>query len=165
MNWNYPKTLLSAAALGLIAGCTATPETCDPDRGGFLHSTGCLAAGSYEQRERALTSDLEQEREINRAFRKLQVSIDWEKRQTEAQLASRQSEYEALDQAWRALRKQLDERGRRNRRLAEQVRDMDNNIAKMKRPSNPPNEKEKQLDDLRRQATLLQQELEVGIYD
>jgi chromosome segregation ATPase len=164
MNRNKLKILL-AAALGSIAGCAATPETCDPDRGGFLQSTGCLATGSYEQRERTLNSELEREREINRAFRKLQVSIDWEKRQAEARLASTQSEYEALDQAWQALRRQLDERGRRNQILAKQVRDMDTNIAKMKRPSNPPQEKEKQLNDLRRQATLLQQELEAGIYD
>jgi chromosome segregation ATPase len=164
MSWNYRKFLLAIVPLGL-AGCGATPETCAPDRGGFLHSSACLAAGSYEQREQRLQSELERQRETNRAFKKLLVSIEWEKRRTKAKIGAKQSEYEALDQAWRTLRRQLNERSKQNQRLAARIQELENNLKQLQRPVPAPGAKEKQLEDLRRQATLLQQELDAGIYD
>ena len=164
MNRNYRQVLLAIVPLSL-AGCGATPETCAPDQGGFLRSSGCLATGAYAQRAQRLQSELERQRETNRAFKTLLISIESEKRRTKATIGAKQSEYEALDQAWRTLRRQLHERSRQNQRLAARIRDLENNLKQLRRPLPVPSAQEKQLEDLRRQATLLQRELDAGIYD
>jgi DNA repair exonuclease SbcCD ATPase subunit len=162
----WVRRLFSLVTLTLIAGCAVTPEACDPKQGGFVHSVGCLGSGAYGKRQEALEARLTHEHELNQAFRKLLASIEEEERRTKETLARKQAEYEEIDQAWKALSQLLQQRSQQNQQLAEQVQGMEQRIAQLKRSEDQTTrrKKQQQLEDLRRQVSSLQRELEAGMY-
>jgi len=155
--------LLHAIGVSLLtlAGCAMTPADCDPNRpGGFVHSTSCLATGSYAERQRLLEVQRREALALNQDLRALLALLEQEQRNTARRLDQRQSEYDAIERLWRSTRQRLSERSRGNQRLATQIQAVESNIATLRQqtPSNAAEiaQKQRTLQKLRQQVAELE---------
>lgn len=152
-------------SLLLLAGCATHPSQCDPSRESFAGALGGVVSGCYQARQTHLETRLGQEQAMNQAFRDLLAAIEAEKAQVRGELSHRETRYAELNRSWRALQVTLDTKSRRNAALAQQVQRMENNLAALNAGDDMAyREKQRVLEDLRRQTRILQQELEAGLY-
>lgn len=151
----------------LLGGCATSTEQCDPNKESFLGAANCMMSRQhgYKAREQDLESELAEQQEINSGFKDLATRIEQEKQILHGQLHGKQSDYAALNRSWQSLQGKLQQRGVENKVLAVQVERMDEKVSAINSSDNMSNgEKEKLLNDLRRQAEILNQELEAGLY-
>jgi chromosome segregation ATPase len=164
MNRQLTQTALVCLVLG---GCATSYEQCDPNKESFLGAANCMMSTEYGYagRQARLEGELAEQQELNRAFQQLAASIEQEKQRVRGELASKQADYAALDGSWQALQARLQQRSVENKALAAQIERMEEKMNAINQAgSKPPEDREKLLNDLRRQAAILQQELEAGLY-
>lgn len=151
----------------VLGGCATSYEQCDPNKESFLGAANCMLSDQYgyQGRQKRLKGELAEQQEINLAFTELAASIEQEKQRVRGRLSSKQADYNSLNRSWQALQGRLQQRSTENKALAVQIERMDERINKINQSDNmPAQEKEKLLEDLRRQAAILNQELEAGLY-
>ena len=164
------KVLLGGVVLAnvfLVGGCATSYEQCDPNKESFLGAANCMMSDKYgyRAREQRLEDELAAQQDINKAFKDLAASIEQEKQRVHGQLSGKQSDYTALNHSWQALQARLQQRTVENKSLAVQVERMEEKMVAINNSgSKPAAEKEKLLNDLRRQAAILNEELEAGLY-
>ena len=118
-----------------------------------------------QQAETKAEGELAEQQELNRAFQGLATSIEQEKLRVQGQLGNKQEDNIALNESWKVLQASLKQRSVENKALAVQVERMEGRMTAINQSGNKSaEEKEKLLDDLRRQAAILNQELEAGLY-
>jgi chromosome segregation ATPase len=150
----------------LAVSCATAPNDCDPRRADFFQNTSCLGSGSYETRQARLQSELAQEQQRNRAFRKVLAALEQEKVGVKSRLSASQSRYAGLDAAWRGLRRDLLQGNRESAELERQIASIDEQMARRKSAgTGDVAQKVQERDDLRRRLSLLQQEIDAGVYD
>jgi septal ring factor EnvC (AmiA/AmiB activator) len=154
-------------ALPLLAvACATAPKDCDPTRADFFKNTGCLASGAYDERQARLEDELAREQERNRAFREVLGALEEEKAGVEAGLRASQSRYAKLDAAWRSLRGDLLRSSAQSAELERQIGSLDAQMARRKASGSADVKKRiQERDDLRRRLSLLQQEIDAGVYE
>jgi len=150
---------LPLAVTALLAGCATTPGACDPTRDDFFNNTSCLASGAYRQRQRDLESTLTSEQSRNRAFRALLADIQAEKTAVRSDLRAQQAAYARAEANWRQIKGSLAAARSSNPALATRVRQIDEDLSELEVS------KRADRDALANRIKLLQQELDVGIYD
>lgn len=157
----------AVAAVLLCCGCSTTPAECDPSRADFFANTACLASGTYATRESRLERELAREQQLNRDFYAVLAALEQEQAAVRSKLRAREARYAKLDGAWNNLQSSLRQGYGENRELARRVEAIDRGFSQRKGASGTPDlrEKERLRSDLRRDLSLLQQELEAGIYD
>lgn len=164
------RYILGGAALAgvlVLGGCATSYEQCDPDEESFLGAANCLMSDKYgyRGRQQRLEDELAEQRELNEAFQELAASIEQEKQRVRGQLGSKQADLATLNRSWQALQAKLKQRSVENKALAVQVERMEERMIAINQSDNKSvKEREKMLDDLRRQAAILNQELEAGLY-
>ncbi len=154
---------IAATLVAWLAGCATTPGQCDPKEVDFFKNTGCLASGSYAQRQRTLQSTLASEQSQNAAFRAVLSELQAEQTQVKGQLRARQSDYARLDTAWGNLKRSLHGQLQQNRALAARIEEIDGGV-QSRRGADAAKQRETR-DQLQRQIVLLEQELNAGVYD
>ena len=155
------------AGVMMVGGCATSYEQCDPNKESFLGAANCLMSDEYgySGRHKRLEGELADQQELNRAFQGLAVSIEQEKQRVQGQLGKKQTDNTALNESWKVLQASLKQRSVENKSLAVQVERMEGRMTAINQSGNKSaEEKEKLLDDLRRQAAILNQELEAGLY-
>ena len=163
------KVLLGVvlASVLIMGGCATSYEQCDPNKESFLGAANCMMSDKYgyEAREQLLEDELAEQQDINRAFNDLAASIEQEKQLVHGQLSGKQSDYSELNKSWISLQASLQQRSVENKALAAQIERMEEKLAAINNSANKTSsEKEKLLNDLKRQAVILNQELEAGLY-
>ena len=153
------------SGLLLLTGCATHPSQCDPSRESFVGALGGVVSGCYQARQTRLETRLGQEQAMNQAFRDLLAAIEAEKGQVRGELSRQETRYAELNRSWRALQATLDTKSRQNTALAQQVQRMENNLDALNASDDTAyREKQRVLEDLRRQTRILQRELEAGLY-
>lgn len=149
----------------LAISCATTPEDCDPSRADFIRNTGCLASGAYETRQVRLQSELAQEKKRHQGFRNVLSALDAEKAAVASNLKESQSRYNRLDGTWQELRGDLLRHGAESATLERQIQSIDEQMARRKSPGAADTaQKVQERDDLRRRLSLLQKEIDAGVY-
>ena len=161
------KSVLIALSLSpLAAGCATTASECDPGRADFFKNTSCLASGAYDQRQADLQRDLAAEQQRNRGFNEVLAALEEEKAGVRSNLESRQSQYAKVDRAWQDLRRDLERGHSRNAALERQIASIDRQMARRKAAGPAESElKIRERDDLERRLSLLQREVDAGVYE
>ncbi|QVL49609.1 MAG: hypothetical protein KFB96_03635 [Thiocapsa sp.] len=159
-----------ACALALaasIAGCATTPGACDPTSRDFFKNTGCLASGSYGERQRAMQRTLDQEQRLNASFRSVLSELQAEQSKVKGDLSSRQADYARLDAAWGDLKRSLAAETKANRELAARVSAIDSSVQSRKAADAGTDVVAKQAarDDLKLKVSMLEKELAAGVYE
>ena len=151
----------------LAVGCATSYDQCDPNKESFLGAANCMMSREYgyDARQQRLADELAEQQEINKSFRELSASIETEKKRVHGQLSEKQSDYTGLNRSWMSLQASLQQRSVENKALAAQIERMKEKMAAINNSNGKTSaEKEKLLNDLRRQAAILNQELEAGLY-
>ena len=161
-----PLFLLIGASLAL-AGCATTPGECDPTKESFYNNTSCLASGAYAQRQRNLQTELAAEQSRNAAFKAVLEELQLEQAQVRSTLKAREVRYARLDAAWADLKRSLRAEQQQNAVLASRIEQIDREVEARKAPiAGTDAERKAQVrDDLQRKVSLLQQELDAGVYE
>lgn len=163
----YVLYMLALAGGLVVGGCATTYEQCDPNKESFLGAANCMMSNEYgySGRQKRLEGELVEQQELNQAFQGLAASIEQEKQRVHGQLGNKQADYASLNDSWQVLQASLEQRSVENKALATQVERMGERMTAINQSGNKSaEEKEKLLDDLRRQAAILNQELEAGLY-
>ena len=161
---NIKKYILLPLPL-LAVSCATTPKDCDPSRADFIRNTGCLASGAYETRQVRLRSELAREQQRNQGFRDVLSALDAEKAAVASNLRASQSRYSRLDGTWQKLRGDLLRNGAESAALERQIQSIDAQMARRKSPgSSDTAQKVQERNDLRRRLSLLQKEIDAGVY-
>ncbi|HHJ16968.1 MAG TPA: hypothetical protein ENJ80_09755 [Gammaproteobacteria bacterium] len=157
---------LSLSAV-LLGGCAVSPENCDPNRGdSFVDALSGNVSGCYAVRQQKLKSELAEEEQLNQAFRELADAIEQEKQRLAGVRKSKEADLTALNQSWSIIQARLEQRSVENKALAVQVKRMEEKVAALNRAGDEKKlaEKQKLLNDLRREAAILNEELDAGLY-
>ncbi len=150
----------------LAASCATAPKDCDPSHADFFKNTGCLAAGTYDERQARLTSELTLEQQRNRGFREVLAALEEEKAGVATILSARQSKYAKLDRAWRELRRDLQQSSADSAELEQQIASVDKQMARRKAAESADiPQKMQERDALQQRLLLLRQEIDAGVYD
>ena len=151
----------------LLVGCATTPGDCDPGKDSFYNNTSCLASGAYRQRQRNLETELAAERSRNAAFQAVLAELRLEQSQARSTLKEREARYAKADAAWRDLKRSLDAERKQNAALSSRIDQIDNEV-KARKSSAIEADAQRRLqarDSLKRQVSMLQQELDAGVYE
>ena len=163
----YVWYMVVLAGVLMVGGCATTYEQCDPNKESFLGAANCMMSSEYgySGRQKQLEGELAEQQELNRAFQGLAASIEQEKQRVHGQLGNKQADNAALNESWQVLQASLKQRSVENKALAAQVERMEERMTAINQSGNKSAaEKEQLLDDLKRQAAILNQELEAGLY-
>jgi chromosome segregation ATPase len=155
-----------AACSSTLGSCATSPDECNPHEASFLENTSCLASGAYDTRQGRLERELAKERSLNRDFHAVLAALQEEQADARGKLRHRQGEYASLTQAWQRLQNSLNQTYSGNRALEQQIQDIDRSVSELKSQGNKADQraKEAQREALRRKVSLLQKEVDAGIY-
>lgn len=165
MNGRIALVVVAACSLPLF-GCATTPGQCDPREVDFFKNTGCLASGAYGERQRAMQTTLGEEQRRNNAFRAVLGELKAEQTRVNKKLGARQADYARLDASWRRLKQSLASEMKASPALAGRVQRIDREVAARKAADGAADAAKRRAtrDNLQRQVTLLEKELDVGVY-
>jgi chromosome segregation ATPase len=154
------------ACSSTLGSCATSPDECNPHEASFFKNTSCLASGSYDTRQGRLQRELAKEHSLNRDFNAVLASLQEEQADTRGKLRHRQGEYASLTRAWQRLQSSLNQTYSGNRALEQQIRDIDRSVSGLKSRGERADlrAKEAQREALRRKVSLLQKEVDAGIY-
>jgi chromosome segregation ATPase len=155
-----------AACSSTLGSCATSPDECNPHEASFFKNTTCLASGAYDTRQGRLQRELAKERSLNRDFNAVLAALQEEQADTHGKLRRRQGEYASLTHAWKRLQSNLHQTYSGNRALEQQIRDIDRSVSELKSQGNEADlgAKEAQREALWRKVSLLQKEVDAGIY-
>ena len=166
---NHPITFLcmTLACSQWLTGCASTPAECNPREVDFFKNTGCLVSGAYRERQQGLETDLAGEQARNQAFRSVLADLQAEQVETRMTLHEREQAYARLDAAWRNLKQRLAAQMKTSRTLAARVKRIDGTLKGRKAADTGADAARRRAvrDDLSRQITLLERELDAGVHD
>jgi hypothetical protein len=166
LNKRIASLCMAAACTQWPLGCASTPGECNPKEVDFFKNTSCLVSGAYGERKRGLESDLAAEQARNKAFRSVLAELQVEQVETRMTVHAREQAYARLDTAWRSLKQNLAGQMKRSRTLAARVRQIDGTVSARKAsdPRAGVAQRRAVRDDLSRQITLLERELDAGVH-
>jgi len=155
-----------AACSSTLGACATSPDECNPHEASFFKNTSCLASGAYDTRQGHLQSELAKERSLNRDFNAVLAALQKEQADARGKLRHRQGGYASLTHAWKRLQNSLNQTYSGNRALEQQIRDIDRSVSELKSQGNKADQraKEAQREALRQKVSLLQKEVDAGIY-
>ncbi|MCB1792133.1 MAG: hypothetical protein KDJ27_14185 [Gammaproteobacteria bacterium] len=153
-----------ALMVALLQGCATNPADCDPSKQtGFLGTAGCM--GMYSKRQETLSSQIEAERNLNASLQSMLESIDAEKAAVAGQRRSQEAKMAALNRSWGSLKSSLDAKAQTNADLQKRIDTLQGKMDAVNAADGMSQaEKQQRLDSLRRQVSLLMNELESGFY-
>ena len=155
-----------AACSSTLGACATSPDECNPHEASFFKNTSCLASGTYDTRQGRLERELAKERSLNRDFNAVLAALQEKQADARGKLRHRQGEYASLTQAWQRLQMRLSQTYSGNRALEQQIREIDSSVSDLKSRGNESDlrAKDAQREALRRKVSLLQKEVDAGIY-
>lgn len=158
------KLKLSAVMLSavLLAGCSATPESCDPSvELGLLDKLACQTSGSYQSRVDQKETTLRQEAETNDNLSDAYVETKNQQAATSQKVSSKSAQLKSVTKSVNANKATLAKKQQSVAQLKQQIAQTQKQIAAIKASTSlSSSEKEKQLKEL--QSILSQKEQEAA---
>lgn len=152
--------------LPLLAGC-ATSE--DPNKGGFISGLSGITSGTYDRRQQTLQEQLQDEQDVTTEKQRELERATAERDVVSAQRAAKEKQYAALQKDLSALRKRVKDAAAKNAKLRQEadrlnaeISDLEARTRMLQRSPLSDQENQKRLDQLRKEKSALERELDLA---
>lgn len=156
------KLLVTATVFGVLWGCSATPEQCDPSKPqSVFQKMNCLGSGSYDTRVEQKKNTLAMEEQKNSQAHKLNKQVEAKKKSSQRTLAKKRAEVKKLNAALASYSQKLQAKAQGKEDILQQI---DNVQQKAKNiNSSTVSEAQKQAELLKLQQKLATLEQAIGL--
>lgn len=156
-------SFISAFSLVLLAGCSTTPEQCDPKNTniGIMDKISCNYSGNYQVRIDQKKQILENEQRANQQFKEIYANIEKQKNDTTLSVKQKQAQQQKLKQDLSKLTSEIKAKAKGRDDLLKQVNDIEQQYNQVNKSSKSEVEKQVELDKLNKKLQQLQKALNI----
>jgi|AGTN01.3.fsa_nt_gi hypothetical protein len=162
------RRLAIAALASTLAACATTD---DPAKGGFISGIANLSDGTYERRQQALKTSLEDEQDVNAQKTREAERVNAQRDAVSAERTAAESRYAALQSELNGLKTKLAAARKRNAALKKETAALEGQIADLETKARmvqndtftPDPERQKRLEALRAEKEALEREVDMAI--
>ncbi|MDF7671026.1 hypothetical protein PT276_07455 [Orbaceae bacterium ESL0721] len=156
------KYYLSALLpLVFLAGCSTTPEQCDPSNTniGIMDKISCNYSGNYQTRIDQKKQIIVDEQQANAQFKAIYASIEKQKNDSALSVSQKQAEQKKLKASLNNLTNEIKAKAKNRDDLQAQINDIDAQLKKVNGGSGSEIEKQAELQQLSNKLQQLQKAL------
>ncbi|OCG78338.1 hypothetical protein A9G42_02655 [Gilliamella sp. Nev6-6] len=155
--------LLLLSPLIFLAGCSTTPEQCDPTNAniGIMDKISCNYSGNYQARIDQKKQILENEVRANQQFKEIYAAIEKQKNDTSLSVKQKQAQQQKLKNDLTKLTNEVKQKAKGRDDLQAQVKDIEQQLKKANNSNNSQIEKQVELETLNKKLQQLQKALNI----
>ncbi|OCG16591.1 hypothetical protein [Gilliamella sp. WF3-4] len=155
--------LLLLSPLIFLAGCSTTPEQCDPTNTniGIMDKISCNYSGNYQARIDQKKQILENEVRANQQFKEIYAAIEKQKNDTSLSVKQKQAQQQKLKNDLTKLTNEVKQKAKGRDDLQAQVKDIEQQLKKANNSNNSQIEKQVELETLNKKLQQLQKALNI----
>ncbi|OCG23395.1 hypothetical protein A9G28_01735 [Gilliamella sp. Fer1-1] len=155
--------LLLLSPLIFLAGCSTTPEQCDPTNTniGIMDKISCNYSGNYQARIDQKKQTLENEVRANQQFKEIYATIEKQKNDTSLSVKQKQAQQQKLKNDLTKLTNEVKQKAKGRDDLQAQVKDIEQQLKKANNSNNSQIEKQVELETLNKKLQQLQKALNI----
>ncbi|OCG57824.1 MULTISPECIES: hypothetical protein [unclassified Gilliamella] len=155
--------LLLLSPLIFLAGCSTTPEQCDPTNTniGIMDKISCNYSGNYQARIDQKKQILENEVRANQQFKEIYATIEKQKNDTSLSVKQKQAQQQKLKNDLTKLTNEVKQKAKGRDDLQAQVKDIEQQLKKANNSNNSQIEKQVELETLNKKLQQLQKALNI----
>ncbi|OCG33234.1 hypothetical protein A9G29_04755 [Gilliamella sp. Fer2-1] len=155
--------LLLLSPLIFLAGCSTTPEQCDPTNTniGIMDKISCNYSGNYQARIDQKKQILENEVRANQQFKEIYATIEKQKNDTSLSVKQKQVQQQKLKNDLTKLTNEVKQKAKGRDDLQAQVKDIEQQLKKANNSNNSQIEKQVELETLNKKLQQLQKALNI----
>lgn len=156
-------SFISILSLALLAGCSTTPEQCDPKNTniGIMDKISCNYSGNYQARIDQKKQILENEQRANQQFKEIYANIEKQKNDTTLSVKQKQAQQQKLKQDLNKLTGEIKAKAKGRDDLLKQVNDIEQQYNQVNKSNKSEVEKQVELDKLNKKLQQLQKALNI----
>ena len=156
-------SFISILSLALLAGCSTTPEQCDPKNTniGIMDKISCNYSGNYQARIDQKKQILENEQRANQQFKEIYANIEKQKNDTTLRVKKKQAQQQKLKQDLSKLTCDIKAKAKGRDDLLKQVNDIEQQYNQVNKSNKSEVEKQVELDKLNKKLQQLQKALNI----
>ncbi|OCG20336.1 MULTISPECIES: hypothetical protein [unclassified Gilliamella] len=157
------KYLLLLSPFIFLAGCSTTPEQCDPTNTniGIMDKISCNYSGNYQARIDHKKQILEDEVRANQQFKEIYATIEKQKNATALSIKQKKAQQQKLKTDLTKLTNEVKQKAKGRDDLQAQVKDIEQQLNKVNNSNSSELEKQVELDKLNRKLQQLQKALNI----
>ncbi|OCG00338.1 hypothetical protein [Gilliamella sp. wkB112] len=157
------KYLTLLCPLVLLAGCSTTPEQCDPTNTniGIMDKISCNYSGNYQARIDQKQQILDNEIRANQQFKEIYATIEKQKNDTSLSIKQKQAQMQKLKTDLTKLTNEVKQKAKGRDDLQAQVNDIEQQLKKVNTSNGSEIEKQVELDKLNKKLQQLQKALNI----
>ncbi|WP_294615909.1 hypothetical protein [uncultured Gilliamella sp.] len=157
------KYFMLFCTLTLLAGCSTTPEQCDPTNTniGIMDKISCNYSGNYQTRIDQKKQILENEKRANQQFKEIYATIEKQKNDTSLSVKQKQAQLQKLKRDLTKLTNEVKEKAKGRDDLQAQINDIEQQLSKVNNSNASEIEKQVELDKLNKKLQQLQKALNI----
>jgi chromosome segregation ATPase len=157
------KYILLLSPFIFLAGCSTTPEQCDPTNTniGIMDKISCNYSGNYQARIDQKKQILEDEVRANQQFKEIYATIEKQKNDTSLSIKQKQAQHQKLKTDLTKLTNEVKQKAKGRDDLQAQVKDIEQQLNKVNNSNSSELEKQVELDKLNKKLQQLQKALNI----
>ncbi|NUF27807.1 hypothetical protein GA0061081_10550 [Gilliamella bombicola] len=157
------RYLLLLSPLIFLAGCSTTPEQCDPTNTniGIMDKISCNYSGNYQARIDQKKQILENEVRANQQFKEIYATIEKQKNATSLSIKQKQAQQQKLKTDLTKLTNEVKQKAKGRDDLQAQVKDIEQQLNKVNNSNSSELEKQVELEKLNKKLQQLQKALNI----
>ncbi|OCG20994.1 hypothetical protein A9G11_08635 [Gilliamella sp. wkB108] len=157
------RYLILLCPLILLAGCSTTPEQCDPTNTniGIVDKISCNYSGNYQARIDQKKQILDNETRANQQFKEIYATIEKQKNDTSLSVKQKQAQMQKLKTDLTKLTNEVKQKAKGRDDLQAQVNDIEQQLKKVNTSNGSEVEKQIELDKLNKKLQQLQKALNI----
>ncbi|MWP62345.1 hypothetical protein [Gilliamella sp. Pas-s25] len=157
------KYLLLLSPFIFLAGCSTTPEQCDPTNTniGIMDKISCNYSGNYQARIDNKKQILEDEVRANQQFKEIYATIEKQKKATSLSIKQKKAQQQKLKTDLTKLTNEVKQKAKGRDDLQAQVKDIEQQLNKVNNSNSSELEKQVELDKLNKKLQQLQKALNI----
>ncbi|WP_085247205.1 hypothetical protein [Gilliamella mensalis] len=157
------KYLLLLSPLIFVAGCSTTPEQCDPTNTniGIMDKISCNYSGNYQARIDQKKQILENEVRANQQFKEIYAIIEKQKNDTSLSIKQKQAQQQKLKTELTKLTDEVKQKAKGRDDLQAQVKDIEQQLNKVNNSNSSELEKQVEFEKLNKKLQQLQKALNI----
>ncbi|MWN05231.1 hypothetical protein [Gilliamella sp. Pas-s95] len=157
------RYLLLLSPLIFLAGCSTTPEQCDPTNTniGIMDKISCNYSGNYQARIDQKKQILENEVRANQQFKEIYATIEKQKNATSLSIKQKKAQQQKLKTDLTKLTNEVKQKAKGRDDLQAQVKDIEQQLNKVNNSNSSELEKQVELEKLNKKLQQLQKALNI----
>ncbi|OCG13629.1 hypothetical protein A9G24_07695 [Gilliamella sp. App6-5] len=157
------KYILLLSPFIFLAGCSTTPEQCDPTNTniGIMDKISCNYSGNYQARIDQKKQILEDEVRANQQFKEIYATIEKQKNATALSIKQKKAQQQKLKTDLTKLTNEVKQKAKGRDDLQAQVKDIEQQLNKVNNSNSSELEKQVELDKLNKKLQQLQKALNI----